>query len=167
MGIKRKLVSIKKKPEPEPELDVVLEIKDSCNPGVVDTEIPEETTETPKPLISQEHIEPDNGKTTPVPEMTPEEIDFLNTEKISPDSVEDCNKEIRKMLVDRHNVYSSTRETFISRQSGETEEKMLSKNDDTGSVYDDRNCRVVNGTKRAAKAPVNRKASYLSLNRTM
>lgn len=101
-----------------------------------------------------------------IPEMTEEEKQFLSTEKIAPDSVEDFNKEIRKMLVDRHNIYSSVRESFISRNT-DVEKQEIHETGSIENAYDDRNYRVVSSSKRASKTPVNRRMSYLSSNRTL
>lgn len=115
---------------------------------------------------SSNNFNDDQAQEKEIPEMTEEEKQFLSTEKIAPDSVEDFNKEIRKMLVDRHNIYSSVRESFISRNTG-VEKQEIHETGNIESAYDDRNYRVVSSSKRASKTPVNRRMSYLSSSRTL
>lgn len=176
---KKKLVSIKRKQYIH-ESNSRVSLDDSgVIEGVKNSDNQEETTHIKEDqeisqhssVLEEKNTIPDNftGSITyekEIPEMSQEEKQFLSTEKISPDSVEDFNKEIRKMLVDRHNIYSSVRESFISRNSG-SEKQEIHEIGSIENAYDDRNHRVVSSSKRASKAPVNRRMSYLSSNRTL
>jgi hypothetical protein len=166
---KKKLVSIRRKQfTHEPTNEAISDstnVVSEENPVDIDTVNIEETTSGPPSSIVDDIVP--EAKEKELPEMTKEEKDFLSIEKIKPDSVEDFNKEIRKMLVDRHNIYSSVRETFISRHSASETQGTNNNPDLAENVFDDRNHRVITSSRRASRAPVNRRMSYLSLNRTL
>lgn len=166
---KKKLVSIRRKQfTHEPTNEAISDstnVVSEENPVDIDAVNVEETTPGPPSSIVDDIVP--GAKEKELPEMTQEEKDFLSFEKIKPDSVEDFNKEIRKMLVDRHNIYSSVRETFISRHSVPETQGTNNNLDLVENVFDDRNHRVITSSRRASRAPVNRRMSYLSLNRTL